>query len=95
MSHEQPARPRLLGLGLDGHGMGPESEDGMTRLTQGEDYVLLGGSEDMHRTMQDFAEDLLAACQSEGTTLGDAPGELLSEILADFAADDEPPLPRR
>lgn len=37
----------LLGLGLDG-------TDGHKRLTQGDDFVLMGGSEETHERMQDL-----------------------------------------
>jgi hypothetical protein len=38
----------LLGLGLDG-------DDGHTRLTRGENFVLYGGSQDTHARMQETA----------------------------------------
>ena len=48
-------RALLLGLGLDG-------EDGHTRVTTGENFALIGGSEDTHGQMQEktirFNEEL-------------------------------------
>ena len=38
-------RRTLVGVALDGAGLGPESSDGATRVTHGEDYVLMGGAE--------------------------------------------------
>lgn len=92
---DSPTRRQVLGLGLDGHGLGPQSADGMTRLTHGDDYVLVGGSEHAHRTMQAFVEHLVDACRSEGTTLGEAPPELLEEILTELAEDEDEPRPPR
>ena len=37
----------LIGLGLDG-------QDGHQRVTQGDDFLLVGGSEDTHGRMQDL-----------------------------------------
>jgi len=50
-----PHRRLLLGLGLDG-------EDGHTRVTRGEQFVVLGGSRDTHEVLQEhcvkFKEEL-------------------------------------
>ena len=40
--------PALLGLGLDG-------DDGHTRITKGENFVLYGGSQETHEQMQETA----------------------------------------
>ncbi len=88
--HKRPERPNaLFGVGLDGAGLGPESNDGQTRVTRGEDYLLVGGSEPLHEAMQDVAETISDACRSEGTTLGAAPPELLREIVEDLGRDDD------
>ncbi len=86
-----PARRTLVGFGLDGAGLGPASRDGETRVTQGDDYVLMGGAAPLHSQMQDLAETMAQACRDEGTTLGQAPKELIEEILSEMAADDGPP----
>lgn len=88
--HDTPEGKRrgLLGVGLDGSGLGPESRDGQTRVTNGDDYVLLGGSEPLHEAMQEIAETIADACRSEGTTIGSAPPELLREIVEDLTDDD-------
>jgi hypothetical protein len=47
----KPAKPKqaaLLGLGLDG-------DDGHTRLTRGKNFVLYGGSDETHTSMQETA----------------------------------------
>ena len=82
-------RAGLFGLGLDGAGLGPESSDGQTRVTTGDDYLLVGGSEDLHETMQDVAETIADACRAEGTTIGRAPKELLREIVDDLTERDD------
>ena len=84
-------RTALLGVGLDGAGLGPKSADGVTRVTQGEDYLLLGGSEPAHEQMQDVAETVAEACRDEGTTLGKAPAGLVKEILSDLSDKSTPP----
>ena len=88
MSRDRPhPRRTLLGLGLDGSGTGPASADGQTRLTRGEDYVLVGGAEPLHDAMVDLAEHVVAGCRAEGTSLGRAPKELIHEILTDLAGE--------
>ncbi|MHC4550644.1 MAG: hypothetical protein ACYTEZ_17930 [Planctomycetota bacterium] len=51
----------LLGLGFD--------SDGHARVTAGEDYVLLGGSEQTHERMQDDIERFRDTLQQMGTDL--------------------------
>jgi hypothetical protein len=62
----------LLGLGLD-------NEDGHTRLTRGEDYVLMGGSEDTHERMQDGVERFRHSLKKMGTDLQRATREEMTE----------------
>lgn len=87
--NDDTPRPGLLGVGLDGAGLGPDSADGQTRITNGDGYVLVGGSEPLHEAMQDVAETIADACRSEGTTIDSAPQELLREIVEDIARDDD------
>ncbi len=47
-SRSKERKAALLGLGLD-------CEDGHTRLTKGENFVLYGGSQDTHAAMQETA----------------------------------------
>lgn len=51
----------LMGIGLD--------DDGHARLTKGEDYVLLGGSEETHERMQDEIERFRGELEKQGTDL--------------------------
>ena len=55
----------LLGVGLD-------NEDGHTRLTRGDDYVLMGGSEETHERMQDDVERFRHSLEKMGTDLQSA-----------------------
>lgn len=60
----------LLGLGLDG-------DDGEKRLTRGDDFVLLGGSEETHARMQETTIKVTERLDKRGKRLGDASvGEL-------------------
>ena len=71
---ETPDRPRtkrrrkfrgaLLGLGLDGH-------DGHTRLTKGDNFLLVGGSDETHEKMQDIAVRLNERLKKKGKSLAD------------------------
>jgi hypothetical protein len=72
------ARPKkrdaaLLGLGLDG-------DDGHTRLTRGENFVLFGGSQDTHAAMQETAIKLNEHLDRRGRRLEDVSARELHEI---------------
>ena len=56
-----PSWKLLMGFGLD--------SDGHARVTRGEDYVLLGGSENTHGRMQDEVERFRDVLQRMGTDL--------------------------
>jgi len=56
---------QLIGLGLD-------NKDGHKRLTQGDDFLLVGGSEETHDRMQDVAIHVTEALKSKGKRLQDA-----------------------
>ena len=51
----------LMGIGLD--------SDGHARVTQGEDFVLLGGSEETHGELQDGVERFNDTLRKMGTDL--------------------------
>ena len=67
----------LLGLGLDG-------DDGHTRLTRGENFVLFGGSQDTHAAMQETAIKLNEKLDRRGERLEDASPQVLREILREI-----------
>jgi hypothetical protein len=63
----------LLGVGLD-------NKDGHTRITTGENFKLLGGSEETHGTMQEKAIKMNEHLKSRGKTLDTVDHEELYEI---------------
>ena len=54
----------LLGVGLD-------NADGHRRATRGEDYLLVGGSEETHERMQESAEKMREVLEDRGKRLRD------------------------
>jgi hypothetical protein len=64
----------LLGLGLD-------NDDGHTRLTRGENFVLYGGSHETHAKMQETAIKMNEQLQKRGKRLEDVSVKELVEIL--------------
>ena len=63
----------LLGLGLD-------NEDGHTRITAGENFKLVGGSEETHKTMQEKAIKMNEHLKQRGKTLEQVTSEEFHEI---------------
>ncbi len=61
----------LMGIGLD--------KDGHARVTKGEEYVLLGGTEDTHGKMQDGVERFRDTLQKMGTNLQRATRDQMHE----------------
>jgi hypothetical protein len=68
----------LLGLGLDNH-------DGHTRVTRGENFHLLGGSQETHEVMQDKCIRFNEKLQARGKRMG----ELARQEFLDIAAECE------
>ena len=76
MQPPEPSEPRrkprskkqvvggLIGLGLDG-------QDGHQRVTQGEDFLLVGGSEDTHGRMQDLVVRMDESLKRTGRRFAD------------------------
>jgi hypothetical protein len=55
----------LIGVGLD-------NQDGHKRVTQGEEFLLVGGSEETHERMQDVAIQVVESLKNKGKRLQDA-----------------------
>ncbi len=64
MATKKSRKPKklLLGLGLD-------NQDGHLRVTSGENYQLVGGSEETHAVMQEKVIKLNEQLQQRGKTL--------------------------
>lgn len=68
----------ILGLGLDG-------TDGHTRLTRGKNFVLYGGSEETHSTMQETAIKVNERLDRRGKRLEDVSPSELVDIFRDVS----------
>jgi len=66
----------LLGLAFD-------NDDGHTRLTRGENFVLVGGSQETHSVMQETAVKVNEHLDRRGKRLEDASVNELRDILND------------
>lgn len=77
-SRKKPKQAALLGLGLDGN-------DGHTRLTRGDNFVLYGGSEETHSCMQETAIKVNEQLDRRGKRLEDVSAGELADIFRDVA----------
>ena len=75
----EPELVGLFGVGLDG-------DDGHKRLTTGDNFILLGGSDDTHDRMIDTAVHLNESLRRLGKTLHDASPDELIELLREASA---------
>jgi hypothetical protein len=80
----KPARRRrrkrstaLFCFGLDG-------KDGHTRITKGDAFLLVGGSEDTHDRMQDFTMRLAKALEERGTRLAEASPRQIRDAVSEI-----------
>lgn len=64
----------LLGIGLD-------NEDGHVRLTRGENFVVVGGSQATHEAMQKHALHINTSLEKQGKCLQDASIEEIIDLL--------------
>lgn len=84
----------LLGVGLD-------NRDGEVRLTRGENFTLMGGSEETHSLMQETAVKVNEHLDRKGKTLNDVSSSELTDVIMDVtdkigarrARSQEPPRP--
>jgi hypothetical protein len=72
----------LLGLGLD-------NEDGHTRVTRGDNFHLVGGSEETHGTMQEKAIKFNEKLRERGRRLEDISKEEFRDIAHDIGLTDK------
>jgi len=66
----------ILGVGLDAH-------DGHTRITKGEDLLLVGGSQETHERMQETMVKINEALDRKGKRLCDASVGELADLIRD------------
>jgi hypothetical protein len=73
---KKAAKAGFLGVGLD-------NEDGHTRLTRGENFVLYGGSQETHGQMQETAVKINEQLNRRGKRLEDCSPREFLDILHD------------
>lgn len=66
----------LLGIGFDG-------DDGVTRLTRGDEFVLFGGSPDTHSVMQEAVIKVAERLKARGKRISDASAAELKDTFRD------------
>ncbi|HBC87568.1 MAG TPA: hypothetical protein DCZ94_11480 [Lentisphaeria bacterium] len=64
----------MLGLGLD-------NKDGHTRVTKGDNFYLMGGSEETHERMTETAVKVNEKLQTKGKKLEEVSPDEFSDIL--------------
>jgi len=69
-----PSSPHLLGVGLD-------CDDGHTRVTQAEDFSIVGGSEETHDAMTETVFKTFEDLEQEGKNLANVEQERLRDLL--------------
>jgi len=72
--NEKNRQALLVGIGLD-------NKDGHVRVTRGDEFVLLGGSQGTHEEMQETATRLTAELSRRGKRMADVTREELVEIV--------------
>lgn len=71
---KQKKQAAMLGLGLD-------NDDGHTRLTRGDNFVLYGGSYETHARMQETAIKVNEELDRRGKSLDKASPKELAEVF--------------
>lgn len=69
--------PQLLGL----IGLGLDNKDEHQRITRGDEFLLVGGSQETHERMQDVAIHLTESLKAKGRRLQDAPVEEVVDLM--------------
>ena len=78
MSHE--VHHHLLGVGLD-------NRDGHKRITQAEQFSVVGGSEETHERMTETLMKTFEELNRRGKGLGEVESEELRDLLREKRAD--------
>jgi hypothetical protein len=74
MDRAKRPQNRLIGLGLDG-------QDKHKRITRGEGFNLIGGSEDTHERMTETVIKTTEDLGRKGRTIADAHPEEIADLL--------------
>lgn len=82
----QAKKAWLLGLGLD-------NDDGHTRITRGENFHLVGGSDGTHSAMQEKAVKFNEKLRQRGRRLDEISREEFRDIAHDIGLSDKNLLP--
>ncbi|MCI0640065.1 MAG: hypothetical protein L0Y72_23455 [Gemmataceae bacterium] len=79
MARKTKSKPEvvgLLGVGLDNH-------DEHKRITRGEEFFLVGGSQETHEKMQDVAIRVTESLKNRGKRLKDASPDEVVDLIHD------------
>ena len=80
VGRKKPAnKPEVVGL----LGVGLDNQDGHKRITHGEEFLLVGGSEDTHERMQDVVIRVTESLKDRGKRLRDAEPIEVVDLLRD------------
>jgi hypothetical protein len=80
VGRKKPAnKPEVVGL----LGVGLDNQDGHKRVTHGEEFMLVGGSEDTHERMQDVVIRVTESLKDRGKRLRDAEPTEVADLLRD------------
>jgi len=71
---QQPKVKGLIGVGLD-------NDDGHKRLTQGEQFVIAGGSEETHERMTETFVKTIESLKQRGKALQESAPDEVAELL--------------
>ena len=74
-------------------GMAFDNTDGHTRLTRGNNFLLVGGSQETHCVMQETAVKVNEKLDKRGKRLEDVPITELRDICRDVVESIRPPTP--
>jgi hypothetical protein len=77
-ANEAPKSAALLGMAFD-------SNDGETRLTRGQNFLLVGGCQETHTVMQETAIKINEQLDKRGKRLEDVPLPELRNICRDVS----------
>ncbi len=78
MPRSSQHKRHLLGLGLD-------NEDGHTRITTGDNFSLLGGSESTHERMQETCIKLNEKIKQRGKTLEQISRQEMTDLFRELS----------